>query len=102
MNILTANGSDMEHVIKTTVFLKDISEFARMNGVYATFFGENPPARSAVQVAALPKGGAVEIEAVAAADSGCCCDCGGDCEDCEGCCDCDGNCSEESCDCHKE
>jgi 2-iminobutanoate/2-iminopropanoate deaminase len=60
-----------EHVIKTTVFLQDMGEFARMNGVYAEFFPENPPARSAVQVAALPLGGRVEIEAVALA-----CDCG--------------------------
>lgn len=63
--VLEAAGSGLENVVKTTVFLKDISEFALMNEIYATFFVENPPARSAVQVAALPKGGAVEIEAVA-------------------------------------
>jgi 2-iminobutanoate/2-iminopropanoate deaminase len=63
--VLEAAGSGLENVVKTTVFLKDIDEFALMNEVYATFFVENPPARSAVQVAALPKGGAVEIEAVA-------------------------------------
>jgi 2-iminobutanoate/2-iminopropanoate deaminase len=56
-----------DHIIKTTVFLQDIGEFSRMNGVYAEFFPENPPARSAVQVAALPLGGRVEIEAVAMA-----------------------------------
>ena len=63
--VLEAGGSSLEHVIKTTVFLKDINDFSRMNAVYGEFFKENPPARSAVQVAALPKNGAVEIEAVA-------------------------------------
>jgi len=65
--VLEAGGSCLEHVIKTTVFLQDIGEFSRMNGVYAEFFPENPPARSAVQVAALPLDGRVEIEAVAMA-----------------------------------
>ena len=65
--VLKAGNACMDHVVKTTVFLQDIGEFARMNAVYATFFGENPPARSAVQVAALPLGGRVEIEAVAVA-----------------------------------
>jgi 2-iminobutanoate/2-iminopropanoate deaminase len=63
--VLEAGGSDLDHVIKTTVFLRDMNDFAKMNGVYETFFGNQPPARSAVQVAALPKGAAVEIEAVA-------------------------------------
>ncbi|HEY75653.1 MAG TPA: RidA family protein [Thermoflexia bacterium] len=63
--ILEAAGSCMRHVVKTTVFLQDIEEFARMNEVYAEFFPEDPPARSAVQVAALPLGARVEIEAVA-------------------------------------
>ena len=63
--VLEAGGSGLEHVIKTTVFLKDINDFGRMNAVYGEFFKDNPPARSAVQVAALPKNGAVEIEAVA-------------------------------------
>jgi 2-iminobutanoate/2-iminopropanoate deaminase len=57
----------MQMVIKTTVFLKDMADFPRMNAVYAEFFPEEPPARSTVQVAALPKGGRVEIEAVALA-----------------------------------
>jgi 2-iminobutanoate/2-iminopropanoate deaminase len=70
--VLEAAGSCLQHVVKTTVFLQDIEEFGRMNGVYAEFFPENPPARSAVQVAALPLGGRVEIEAVAEA-----CDCQG-------------------------
>ncbi len=65
--VLEAGGSCLEHVVKTTVFLQDMGEFARMNGVYAEFFPEGPPARSAVQVAALPLGGRVEIEAVAEA-----------------------------------
>jgi len=64
-NVLEAAGSSLDHVLKTTVFLRDINDFSAMNGVYAEFFTQNFPARSAVQVAALPKGGAVEIEAVA-------------------------------------
>lgn len=64
-NVLEAAGSSLDHVLKTTVFLRDINDFAAMNGVYAEFFTQDFPARSAVQVAALPKGGAVEIEAVA-------------------------------------
>jgi len=63
--VLEAAGSDLSLVIKTTVFLRDINEFGLMNEVYGTFFTENFPARSAFQVAALPKGGSVEIEAVA-------------------------------------
>jgi len=65
-NILEAAGSSLDMVLKTTVFLRDMNDFARMNAVYGEFFTENPPARSAVQVAALPKGAAVEIEAIAA------------------------------------
>lgn len=63
--VLTAAGSGMEMVVKTTVFLQNMEEFGQMNEVYGTFFAENFPARSTVQVAALPKGAAVEIEAVA-------------------------------------
>jgi 2-iminobutanoate/2-iminopropanoate deaminase len=63
--ILEAAGSGLENVIKTTVFLKDIGEFALMNEVYGSFFTENFPARSAFQVGALPLGASVEIEAVA-------------------------------------
>ena len=63
--VLEAGGSCLENVVKTTVFLQDIGEFARMNAVYAEFFPQGPPARSAVQVAALPLGGRVEIEALA-------------------------------------
>jgi len=64
-NVLEAAGASLGDVVKTTVFLRDINDFTKMNGVYAQFFTENFPARSAVQVAALPKGGAVEIETVA-------------------------------------
>ena len=63
--VLEAAGSGLEHVIKTTVFLQDISEFSLMNAVYGEFFVADYPARSAFQVGALPKGAAVEIEAVA-------------------------------------
>lgn len=66
-NVLEAAGSSLEQVVKTTVFLRDMGDFAKMNAIYAEFFTANFPARSAVQVAALPKNGAVEIEAVAAA-----------------------------------
>ena len=62
---LQAAGSDLNNVVKTTVFLKDINDFAKMNVVYADFFTSKPPARSAFQVAALPKGASVEIEAIA-------------------------------------
>jgi len=63
--VLEAAGSRLELVVKTTVFLKDINAFGQMNEVYGTFFTKNFPARSAFQVAALPKGADVEIEAVA-------------------------------------
>jgi 2-iminobutanoate/2-iminopropanoate deaminase len=64
-NVLAAAGSSMEQVVKTTVFLRDMADFSKMNAVYGTFFPQNPPARSTIQVAALPKGGAVEIEVIA-------------------------------------
>ena len=63
--ILAQAGLTMDNVIKTTVFLKDMNDFAAMNEVYATFFPGNPPARSAVEVARLPKDAMVEIEAIA-------------------------------------
>jgi 2-iminobutanoate/2-iminopropanoate deaminase len=78
--VLEAGGSCLEHVVKVTVFLADMGEFALMNGVYAEFFQKSPPSRSAVQAAALPLGGQVEIEAVALA-----CDCHEGAEN--GCCD---------------
>ena len=58
-------GIDLSHVIKTTVFLADMADFAAMNEVYATFFKEPYPARSAVAVKALPKGALVEVECIA-------------------------------------
>ena len=65
--VLEAAGSGLEKVVKVTVFLKDMKDFAAMNAVYSEFFTENFPARSAVQVAALPKEGLVEIEVIAEA-----------------------------------
>lgn len=64
--VLRAGGLDLAQVVKTTVFLADLADFAAVNQAYAEFFPENPPARSCVQVAALPKGAGIEIEAVAA------------------------------------
>lgn len=63
--ILASAGTSMAQVVKTTVYLQDIQDFGAMNQVYAEFFPADPPARSAVQVAALPLGALVEIEAVA-------------------------------------
>jgi 2-iminobutanoate/2-iminopropanoate deaminase len=79
--VLKAGGSCLKHAVKNTVFLADMSEFARMNAIYAGYFPENPPARSAVQAAALPLGGRIEIESVALVcdcddDEACGCDCG--------------------------
>jgi len=64
-NILEAAGSSLHRVVKTTVFLTDIGAFSQMNAVYAEFFPSAPPARSTVEVGPLPKGGLVEIDAVA-------------------------------------
>lgn len=64
-NILAAAGASLDHVVKTTVFLKDMNDFADMNCTYQTFFQNDCPARSAVQVARLPKDVLVEIEAIA-------------------------------------
>lgn len=63
--VLTAEGLTFSHVVKTTVFMRDLNLFPRMNAVYAKAFPENPPARSTVQAAALPKGVSVEIEVIA-------------------------------------
>jgi 2-iminobutanoate/2-iminopropanoate deaminase len=63
--ILEAAGSGLDRLVKTTVFLTDLADFAAMNEVYRAHAGEQPPARSTVQVAALPSGARVEIEAVA-------------------------------------
>ncbi len=64
--VLQAAGSDLAHVLKTTVFLKDMAEFAHMNEIYGHYFAENPPARATVEVARLPRDVRVEIECVAA------------------------------------
>ena len=64
-NILKEAGCSLKNVLKTTVYMTDLTKFAEMNATYETFFKENPPARTTVQVAALPKGGVVQIEAIA-------------------------------------
>lgn len=64
--VLAAAGVSMEQILKTTVFLSDMNHFAAMNGVYASFFEGDCPARSAVEVARLPKDALVEIECIAA------------------------------------
>jgi 2-iminobutanoate/2-iminopropanoate deaminase len=83
-NVLEAADTDLAHVVKTTVFLKDMADFQKMNAIYGEFFTEDYPARSTIQVAALPKNGMVEIELVAY-DPTCTCEdeadesCGDDC-----------------------
>ena len=64
-NILKEAGCTLKNVVKTTVYMTDLTKFAEMNATYETFFKENPPARSTLQVVALPKGSVVEIEAIA-------------------------------------
>jgi 2-iminobutanoate/2-iminopropanoate deaminase len=63
--VVDAGGSSMDNVVKVTVFLKNMDDFAAVNGVYASFFGEQAPARSAVEVARLPKDVDIEVECVA-------------------------------------
>lgn len=63
--LLAACGSSLDRVVKTTVFVKDMGEFAKMNEVYARYFSENPPARSTVEAARLPRDVRVEIECIA-------------------------------------
>jgi len=63
--VLEAGGSDLAHVLKTTVYLTDMAAFAEMNEVYGRYFQQRPPARSTVAVAALPRGALVEIDAIA-------------------------------------
>lgn len=67
--ILQADGLNLENVIKTTVYLSNLNDFARMNTVYEKYFSKNKPARACVQVAALPKGAKVEIDAIATCSS---------------------------------
>ena len=64
--IVEGCGSDLDHIVKTTIFLQDIGDFGIVNAIYAEYFCSELPARSCVQAAALPKGGLVEIEAIAA------------------------------------
>lgn len=66
--VLRANGMTFAHVVKSTVFMVDLANFGAMNAVYAKYFSEPFPARSTIQVAALPKGAQVEIEVIAAAE----------------------------------
>ena len=67
--ILQADGLNLENVIKTTVYLSDLNDFTRMNQVYEKYFSKNKPARACVQVAALPKGAKIEIDAIASCSS---------------------------------
>jgi len=69
--VLEAAGCSLDAVVKTTVFLSDMGQFAQMNDVYARHFGDHRPARATVQAAALPKGCGVEIECVARSPKGC-------------------------------
>ena len=64
-HVLEAAGTGLDKVVKTTVFLRDMADFPKMNAIYAEYFSTNPPARSTIAVAGLPKGGIVEIEAIA-------------------------------------
>lgn len=66
--VLASEGLEMSDVLKMTVYLDNIDDFEAMNDTYASFFGEAPPARSAVEVASLPKGVGVEIEAIATSE----------------------------------
>ncbi len=65
-SILEAAGANLHHVVKTTVFLKDMNDFSAMNEVYARYFPAAPPARSTVQVSRLPKDALLEVEVIAA------------------------------------
>ncbi len=66
--VLAAAGAGLEHVVRCTIFLADLADFAKVNEVYGRSFPKDPPARSTVQVAALPRGARVEIDAVAVLD----------------------------------
>ena len=67
--LLTAAGTDFDHVVKTTCFLEDIADFAKFNAVYAKSFGEKLPARSAVGIDKLPKGALIEVEVIASVEN---------------------------------
>ena len=64
--VIAAAGAGMDQVVKTTIYLVDLANFAQVNEIYGSYFAENPPARATVQVAALPKGAQVEIDAIVA------------------------------------
>jgi len=64
--VAEAAGADLSRVVKTTIFLTDLADFVAVNDTYGSYFGDTPPARSTIQVAALPKGVAIEIEAIVA------------------------------------
>lgn len=66
--VLAAAGASFQHVVKTTIFLADLGDFATVNEIYGGYFQATPPARSTVQVAGLPRGARVEIEAIAVVD----------------------------------
>jgi 2-iminobutanoate/2-iminopropanoate deaminase len=63
--VLEAAGSSLGNVVKTTVFLRDLSDFSRMNSIYAEYFADQPPARTTIQAAGLPRGAAIEMECIA-------------------------------------
>ena len=66
--VLKADGLTFEHIVKTTIFLTDLGDFQTVNEIYGSYFKQQPPARSTVQVSALPKGARIEIEAIAMVD----------------------------------
>jgi 2-iminobutanoate/2-iminopropanoate deaminase len=68
--VLKAEGLTFENIVKTTIFLTDLGDFQTVNEIYGSYFKQQPPARSTVQVSALPKGAKVEIEVIAVADNG--------------------------------
>ncbi|MCI8483429.1 MAG: RidA family protein [Lachnospiraceae bacterium] len=68
--VLEAAGSDLDHVVKTNIFLDDINDFAKVNEIYGQYFTKDTPARSCVQAAKLPKGGLIEIEMIAVKKEG--------------------------------
>ncbi len=68
--VLKAEGLTFDNIVKTTIFLTDLADFQTVNEIYASFFKQAPPARSTVQVPALPKGARIEIEAIAVAGDG--------------------------------
>ena len=68
--VLKAEGLTFENIVKTTIFLTDLGDFQTVNETYSSYFKQQPPARSTVQVSALPKGAKIEIEVIAVADNG--------------------------------